>query len=449
MARGLADFSPSELRAHRMNLYARGDARAMTAEELARKAGTTKAQILAYENGHRVPDPQRIRALARALELHPWYLMNPDRRDEWAVADVRRACGLRAEDVVRQLGISPKNYRRFETEGIVPSRRPGFLTEVATVFGTPREILERAIDKAPAAKLRQRRTADLVQKLAERYVPAAGPWKGPDPADPDLVELAAAYGRPISRTRRVMIHELGELRQRHVRALRERVIADYDTDRERQLNAQAAFARWDELYVRELARIPVRLEQFHRTAQPSDAWQILVDLFNADAVQRADAPWAVTKLLTEDAAAVPAHLVAQQRIDDIPVCRLTPAGYSHVSVFAGLYAALYPTSRRPLKMPTRGTQRKAPVPGTTVALPGQTTEAGHPVRLVVPLPALEKLQKTGAVKPVTVELNSRLMLTLHPHSLGAALIAPPPGGDLPHQVSMLDDWYEETSVDPE
>lgn len=64
--------------------------KAMTAEELAGAAGTTKAQILAYENGHRVPDPPRIKALARALHIHPRLLMNPEKRGNWAIADAAR-----------------------------------------------------------------------------------------------------------------------------------------------------------------------------------------------------------------------------------------------------------------------------------------------------------------------------------------------------------------------
>ncbi|MFF1400215.1 helix-turn-helix domain-containing protein [Streptomyces sp. NPDC058287] len=250
--------------------------KAMTAEELAGAAGTTKAQILAYENGHRVPEPPRIKTLARALHIHPQLLMNPEKRGNWAIADVRRGCGLRADDVVRELGVSPKVYRRFETEGIVPSRRPRFLDEVAAVFGITRQMLEQAIDKTPAVLQRQRRAAVLVGELAARYVLAAGPWLGPDLSDPELIELATAYGRPLHRTRRVMTYELGELRQRRVRALRESVIADFDTDRDRQMNARLAVDRWNELFTREQRRIPLRLEQFHRNAQPSDVWQLLV-----------------------------------------------------------------------------------------------------------------------------------------------------------------------------
>ncbi|MFD8646562.1 helix-turn-helix domain-containing protein [Streptomyces mirabilis] len=419
MARGLADFSPSELLAHRTNIYARSGAQAMTAEELAKAVGATKAQILAYENGHRVPDPPRIQALARALKVHPWLLMNAGNRAEWAIADVRRACGLRADDVVRALGISPKVYRRFETEGIVPSRRPRFLDEVSAVFAVPRTMLERAIDQTPAVRQRQKRASALVMELVERYVSVPGPWRGPDPSDPQLIELATAYGRPLHRTRRVMTYELGELRQRQVRAMREQVIAEFDTDRDRQANAFLAQTRWTELFARDMKRIPRRLEQFHRNAQPSDVWQLLVDLHNVDALARTDGLWAVAKLLTSDTSVLPPHLVEQRNIEGVPVCRLTRDGASHVVTFAGLYAALYPVTRKPLRL-ARPANRKVPLPVPTFTLPN------HPERLVVPQHALDELQAAAPIsKPLTVELSTRLTLTLWSNSLSAAVTPAP------------------------
>ncbi|MEU0052932.1 helix-turn-helix transcriptional regulator [Streptomyces sp. NPDC006309] len=425
MARGLADFSPSELRALRMNIYARPGAVALTAEELAREVGTTKAQILAYENGHRVPDPPRVRALARALGTHPSTLMNHQRHASWDIADVRRACGLRARDVVEQLGVSPKNYRRFENEGIVPSRRPRFLDQVAALFAISRATLERAVNRTPAVRRRQERAAELIEALAERYVPAPGPWKGPAPDDPDLIELA--NGRPVQRTRRVLTYELGELRQTHVRAERERVIADFDTDRDRQASAQLALARWTQVYARELGRIAPRLEQFHRNAQPSTYWQLLVDLFNAEAyASRAEGGlWAVARLLAADATRLPPHLVEQRQIDGVCVCRLTAAGLGHLNTFAGLYAALYPGVRRPLRSPHRsGGTRGRLSPGTeTFSVPQ------HGERLVVPQPALEAFRGVVARTKslVTVELSPRLRLSVGSHFMTVLTVE----GELP------------------
>ncbi|WP_331723983.1 helix-turn-helix domain-containing protein [Streptomyces sp. NBC_00005] len=418
MARGLANFSPSELRAHRMNVYARPGAMSMTAEELARAVGATKAQILAYENGHRVPDPPRLRALARALKIHPSQLTNSDGRETWTLADFRRASGLRSQDIVERLGISPKNYRRFENEGIVPSRRPRFVDEVAAALGMPRQAVEIAIDRTPAVRRRRARARELVVAMAEHYVPRPGQWKGPAPDDPHLIELAATYGRPVQRLRRVLAYELGELRQSQVRAQRERVVANYDTDHDRQASAQNALDRWTEIFERDLARIPQRLERFHRSTQPSDVWQLLVDLYNVDATVRTDASaWAVTKLLCKDPQVLPTSMVEQYTLDDVAVCRLTTFGVNHVITFAGLYAALYPGVRRPVRRANIKARSSAAGP-ETFTLPNRAE------RVVVPQPLMEtmRLVATGSKTPLTLRLSASYELTVGANSLSLSLI---------------------------
>jgi transcriptional regulator with XRE-family HTH domain len=406
----MTDFSPHELQAHRLNLYPRPDRASMTAEALARAVGATKAQILAYEKGHRVPDPPRIRALAKALKIQPWMLMNRDASDTWTLADWRRAMGLRAQDVVTLLAISPKNYRRFENTGIVPSRRPQFVDEVAAALNMPRQVIESAIDRTPAVKDRQARAYELVVAMAEKYVPRRGPWKGPASDDKNLHELAEAYGRPVQRLRRVLTYELGEIRQSQVRALRERVVADYDTDRDRQASASDAFARWNDIFERDLAQIPQRLERFHRTAQPSDIWQVLVDLYSVDATVRADAgTWAVAALLGKHARALPPHMIEHHTVDDIDVCRLTARGANHVNSFAGLYAALYPTVRKPLRPHARGNARSRSLTPETFTVPG------HPERLVLTLPVIETARSalTGAKRSLLqARLSTSYTLTM-------------------------------------
>ncbi|MFI8182079.1 helix-turn-helix domain-containing protein [Actinacidiphila glaucinigra] len=394
-----------------MNLNGRPDAASMTADELARLVGATKAQILAYENGHRVPDPPRVRALAQALNIHPWQLMNVN--SSWTVPDYRRGAGLRAQDVVGLLGVSPKNYRRFENEGIIPSRRPQFMDEVASVLGMSRRLLEQAIDRTPAVKRRQARASELVVAMAERYVPRPGPWRGPALDDPNLIELAASYGRPVQRIRRVLAYELGQLRQKQVRAQRERVIADYDTDRHRQAGARQATERWYEVYDSSLVQIPRRLERFHRTAQPSDVWQLVVDLYNVDATWRSDAGvWAVTELLCSDSKVLSPYLVERHTVEDVSVCRLSTAGTRHVSAFGGLYGALYPGVRRPIRPISHGGARQRGA-SDTFSLPNRTE------RLVVPQPLLETARRvaTDTKSVIRLRLSTRFDLMLGTNSL--------------------------------
>ncbi|MEW2267735.1 helix-turn-helix transcriptional regulator [Streptomyces sp. NPDC047853] len=419
MTRGQSHFSPSRLRAHRTNAFGRPDRTYLTAQQLAQAVGATKAQVLAYENGHRVPDPVRVRALADALGIHPPMLMDHRTIQDWTLADHRRAVGLRAQDVVDKLGISPKNYRRFENEGIVPSRRPQFIDEVAAALGMSRERVERAIDRTPAVRARQARAFHLVVAMADRYIPQPGAWRGPAPDDPDLTELAASYGRPVQRIRRVLTHELGELRQAHVRAQRERVIADFDTDLARQANARYAYERWQDIFDRDLQRIPRRLERFHRTAQPSDAWQLLVDLYNIDAItiRRDVGNWAVTNLLTNKPETLPPYLVVHGQVDDVRVCRLSAEGTTHVHSYAGLYAALFPGVRRPIRGTNRSSSKPRPTPGQeTFTLPNRTE------RLAVPQPFLTTTRMVAADTKSTlpISLSPTYVLTVGASSMSAS-----------------------------
>lgn len=418
MTRGLTHFSPTELRAHRLNSHKLPDRVSMTAEELAKAVGATKAQVLAYENGHRVPDPPRVRALAHALGISPWQLMDRAETHLWTLADWRRASGLRAQDVVRHLNVSLKNYRRFETEGIVPSRRPKFMEQVASALGMPQQRVEQAIDHTPAVQKRQARAYELIVAMAERYVAEAGPWRGPAMDDPRLHELAQAYGRPVQRIRRVLAYELGELRLSYVRARRERVVADYDTNLRRQASARYAVNLWQESYDKDLDRIPRRLERFHRTAQPSDVWQLLVDLHNADAATRSDTPtWTVTRHLCQDPDVLPRSFVEHTSVHDVDACRLSAPGANHVLSYAGLYATLYPGVRKPV----RPAARVGPKPRTG-GWQEMFTLPNRPERLVVPQPTLDHMRREIAAskQPLSVPLSASYVLFVGLTSMSAA-----------------------------
>ncbi|MFJ8955248.1 helix-turn-helix transcriptional regulator [Streptomyces sp. NPDC102384] len=381
----------------------------MTAEQLAQAVGATKAQILGYENGHRVPDPPRIRELASALGVSPLRLMRLDRFKEWDVADLRRACGLTAREVVDTLGVAPKSYRRFEKDGIVPARRPNFLDEVASCFGVGHRFLTQTFGRSHAVMERRQLTKQLVGKLAARYVPDPGRWEGPSLQDPDLIALAEAYGRPLPRTRAVLAHELGDLRQTRLRIVREQIVADFDTDPTRQKGAEQAVLRWEEVYARRLQRIPARLEQFHRTAQPSNAWARFVALYMADARAEIGKEGAWMPTIFFRPTQLPRSMVERKTVEDLPLIRLNTQGVTHVRTFQELYAALYPTVMRP-RPPARG---RTP-PENSAQLPNRSE------RIVIPPSALEALRDAtlgrGSSQP-SMELSDRFRLSITLNSL--------------------------------
>ncbi|WP_167500861.1 helix-turn-helix domain-containing protein [Streptomyces malaysiensis] len=403
MARGLADFDPAALSSLRTNYIGEdGVGRGLTAEQLAVMVGATKAQVLAYENGRQVPDPERIQALADALGVRPRRLMDRSRAHLWSVADLRRGCGFTAQRLVEELGISPKSYRRFEQQAIVPARRPRFLDDVAGCLGVRLPALELAIDNIPAVAQRSQRAAELTAMLAAHYVSRSGLWKGPAAEDVELLELAALYGRPPQRLRRVMTHQLGELRHMMVRIKREQVIAEYDPDLPRQQKASSAVERWEEMYERELGAIPLRLEEFHRTSQPSDAWQVLVDLHDADAWP--DGSWVPSALLarTDTLTLLPPSLVTQRLFDDVPAAQLTRRGLNHLRKFRGLYAALFPGIRSPRRLSNRSSRETAgaarspaPPPELSIQLPGRSE------RFAIPPLTVSKLVRQSEAKGVT------------------------------------------------
>ncbi|MEU9529640.1 MULTISPECIES: helix-turn-helix transcriptional regulator [Streptomyces] len=386
----------------------------MTAAALAARVGTTKSQILAYENGHQTPDPKRIRELAEALDVMPQMLMRRGHRRHWDLADIRRASGLTAKDVVEKLCISPKSYRRFEQNGIVPVRRPSFLDDVSGALGVPQRQLQKAIDNVPAVKERRQLTAVLTDSLANRYVSKPGTWKGPDIDDPCVLQLSTLYGRPPQRIRRLMTHLLGELRQMSVRMQREKIIADFDPEPMRQQRAWAAIERWGELYDQEIERIPKLLEGFHRAAQPSDAWRVLVNLH--DAGTHPDGSWVFSTLLgrPETLQLLPRSLVWQQTFDEVTAAQLTPNGRLHVRNFQGLYAALYPGLRRPRPQTSRQSQgaSRTSRPEASFTLPGRQE------RFVIPHYVVDELLLEGkSTLELTVAPNVRFSMGLNGSSM--------------------------------
>ncbi|MFG3384395.1 helix-turn-helix transcriptional regulator [Streptomyces sp. NPDC047999] len=410
MARGLADFDPQALYLHRATrVDPNGNPAPLSAARLGELVGASKAQILAYENGHRTPDPARIRELAEHLGVRSIDLMKQSNQESWDLADWRRASGLTAKELCERLGISPKSYRRLEQQGIVPARRPRFLDDVAQALGMRSAKLDRAISNIPDVIERRRETTAIVKQLAETYIHRPGRWRGPDLDDPGLVRLSVLYGRPGQRIRRILAKVLGELRLMAARREREQIIADFDPEPSRQLKAAQAARQWEEVYHSEMARIPSLLEGFHRSAQPPDSWQALVALSEAEP----RGAWVPSTLLgrPETLLQLPPSMVTQQRFGDLEAAQLTPTGARHVSSYQDFYTALYPGLRRPRPRPTRRSGSSG-WPSTVFTIPGQLE------RFTVPAHALERLvlRSTGT-GPWDIWLSPTLRLTIN-HGAG-------------------------------
>ncbi|RDL05194.1 hypothetical protein DER30_6894 [Streptomyces sp. HB202] len=407
MARGLADFDPAALyNFRRSHVDHHGNPQPLSAARLGELVGATKAQILAYEHGHRTPDPARIRQLAEHLRIRPIDLMKRDNWQFWNVADWRRASGRTAQELCTDLSISPKSYRRLEKQGIVPARRPRFLDDVVEALGIWPALLDSAMDNIPAVVMRRQETEVIIERLATTYVRRPGHWKGPSPDDPGVLRLSQLYGRPTQRIRRILTRILGELRLMTARRERERVIADFDPEPARQLKAGQAAERWEGLYHAELARIPGLLEGFHRSAQPSDTWHVLVALHEVE--PRAGASWVPAPLVArpESLQQLPPSMVVRRTFGDLQAMHLTPAGVRHVASYQEFYAALYPG----LRQPRQRTVRRGESSSWSPALFGipDTQE-----RFAVPPHVLERLVlRSGGTGPWDLWLAPTLRLTI-------------------------------------
>ncbi|MEV6331478.1 helix-turn-helix transcriptional regulator [Streptomyces sp. NPDC051909] len=427
MARGLTRFDPEALRTLRAS-YADGEGvpRPLSAEALGAMVGASKSQILDYEHGRHTPDPQRVLALAGALRVEPELLMQQEDRETWGVADVRRASGLRAQDILSVVGVSPKSYRRFEVQGIVPARKPRFLDDVAAALRISHNDLDKAVSNIPAVRARRRRSVQLIWRLAESYVYPPGLWTGPAADDAEIAELATLYGRPAQRIRRLLSYSLQELRHKYLRMRREEIIAQYDPDPSRQQRAHSAVETWADLFNRDLLLIPDHIERFHRSAQLSEGWQALIDLSDADAYGT-DGPWVLTALLAnpQSASALPPSLVRRRDFRGLPGLQLSGAGRDHVRRFADFYAVLFPTLRRP-RMPGRGNTNARPL-RLSFGVGGDARQE----RLALPPHTYELLSKRA-------DANGSVTLNLEPQTQILINLSSIPGTGPARQPATID-----------
>ncbi|WP_405785676.1 helix-turn-helix domain-containing protein [Streptomyces sp. NBC_01367] len=418
MARGLTDFDPRALQHLRWSFppCASSGKPGLTAAELARRVGATKAQIVAYENGRTVPDPKRVAELARALDVPPQRLMCTWNKDTWAIADLRRAAALTAAEVTTKLRISAKVYRRFEQQGIVPPERGIFLDELAALFGVSYGAVNRAMDNTPPVADRRLRADQLARELVRRYVDSDGPWREPRAKDELLEELAALYGRSMARLRPVLANMLRQLRQRSVLIQREKVVVKYDTDASRRNRAYGTLSQLSRNFTRELDMFGPRLESFHRTRQPSDVWQVFVDLHDLGA--RPGGVWAPVYLLAgqDTTRNLPSSFARVAHFGDLPAVQLTQLGLGHLRAFRHLYAALHPAVRQPA----------SPAPASPAArargqlADNQFTLPGHQERFAVPAHVMLRLQEENDLRGFAeLPLSPAMVLVLGPAVSGS------------------------------
>ncbi|MDQ1041821.1 phosphoglycolate phosphatase-like HAD superfamily hydrolase/transcriptional regulator with XRE-family HTH domain [Streptomyces sp. V4I2] len=363
LARGLGVFfDGARLRRARTGAE---QGRGMSAAELARRVGASKAQILAYENGLYPPDPQRIAALARQLGVAPLELADTSTMHTWTLADLRRASGLRARDVTARLKVSPRSYRRLENEGLASARQYALAAAVAACLQVSTGDIDRHLNNVPAVAERLTGSRRLLAPLLERHC-APGRLGAVQADEPEVVELAGLYGRPAPTVARLVAHEVAHIRgvQRRQAALG--AVADFATSAAEQADARSRQATEAMRIVEATTSLPSRLESFFRCLLPADCWHALALLH----VVRAFGLWLTPAQLGIDESAIEAIPAPMLQTSGRPGTgqprgyQICAAGVEHCEAYRPWYDALYPAVRTALH--TRESQIAGHVPGAVL-----------------------------------------------------------------------------------
>ncbi|MFI1726399.1 helix-turn-helix transcriptional regulator [Streptomyces sp. NPDC020489] len=277
MARGVEGFDGAALRAARLAAPCRdhGHAHMLTVSCLARRVGTSKTLILDYEHGRSSPSPQRLAELARAVGVPAFDLQRRAR-----LSDLRAARGLTLSELAAMLGLAVNTYRRIESSGVLPRRRPGVFWDLATALTVDHMQLHEAIRRIPAVQER-REAADgtLREVLAQALEP--GPYQPLQDTSLPAQALAATYDVASSTVSKVVNILLTDLRQL--------------AQQQAQLQARRDFtahSRPTHLYERELEtisnriaedveRVPDILERYLVNPMSQSCWHSLARLYLA------------------------------------------------------------------------------------------------------------------------------------------------------------------------
>lgn len=353
MARGTAPFSSTALRDVRRRKPV--DGQLLSAAELARRLGTSKSRVLAYEKGTSVPEPGRIEQLARVFGIPPRQLCTPSGDSEHGIRQLRTMAGLTSAEVADFLGVSRTTYRELELCAKLPARHDGTLPlRLALAFSVSLKTVHRALNSHPQSIRRRTEIERLLTVLFERaYDRFRPPAIAPD--EPELLAIAQLLRRPVGMTCRLVNHELGRLRG----DLKERALAEataaYAQSEEDMQRARSRAELLTDRIDRAAVVVAASLLRFLSEAMPSRQWRLTVRLLSGEAVPEQRAlhlaePEVWRGLLTRG-------LVVRDRSTDsgADVFALSASGMARALNEARLYACLYPR----VPTPSRSTRAQA------------------------------------------------------------------------------------------
>ncbi|MFB8760702.1 helix-turn-helix domain-containing protein [Streptomyces nigra] len=337
-------FSGARLRQARAETPTGG----LSAEELAERVGASKAQILAYENGQRVPDPPRIRQLAEALGIRPLELANQAGMAYWQLADLRRANGLRASDLCRELELKLHSYRRLETTGLSPESRYGMSVRLAGTLGVSMQVLERHIANVPGVRQRLDQVREPLSTLVDTHL-APGRADVPEPEDEAVKAVAANYSRSAPTVARILQQQIMTLREMHHRQATETATAHYGATAEDQNRARRRMENEAARIHQTITTLPQRMDAFFRAQLSPHGWETLGQLHIARSSKAALTAAQNTLPRDQPLAPLIRPVSVQAGAGKIAPYMLSRDGQYHYAAFKPWYDVLYPWVQESLR----------------------------------------------------------------------------------------------------
>lgn len=344
MSRGSTRFDAGILRHLRASRKVGGHL--LSAAELGRLVGTSKARILAYEAGTSVPESRRVLQLAQVFQVHPRELYQPARGRYDQIQDMRSYAGLTAAELAERLGVSRTTYRNIERKALLPVRDDGTLPlKLADALGIPLRMVHRALDMHPAAAARReavtRHLRNIFERAHVRHEPAVV-----DQQEGPLQAVSELLCRPPSVVCRLVNYELGLyrglLRKLEVNGLD----AAYAQNEREKEEASSEATRLTELIVTSPRRVAAKFVRFFAEAMSAQQWRTVVSLLYDTQILVSE-PSQLENEQVWDGLVARGYVIVERAPEGGRIFYLTQEGWHRGRSQALYYSCLYPRIPEP------------------------------------------------------------------------------------------------------
>ncbi|MEU2908102.1 helix-turn-helix transcriptional regulator [Streptomyces globisporus] len=360
MARGTARFDAGILR--KLRASRKVDGRHLSAAELARLLKTSKARVLAYEQGTSVPEPKRVAQMAQVFNVHARELYQARTGKADQIKDLRCYAGLTAAELATAIGVSRSTYRDVERLAILPARDDGTLPlKIAEELGLPLAMIHRALDRHPAADERRTVIAGLLTELFQR-AEVQHHLARVEPDDKTLLKIADQLRRPAPMVSRLVNYDLGRYRD----LVRRHAVAQVNVAYAQTPRAAQQLSREIDDLAKEIKRRPFAVAstqlKFLSEAMTSHQWRTVVTLMVPHPVQFSIE---VFNALQNDQVWDGLHARGFIELDlepgtsDSITVHLHPLAWESCAAQRRLYECLYPRIPVP-RLPVRRTHERRP-----------------------------------------------------------------------------------------